>query len=153
MTQDVPLADLYREVILDHYKSPRNRGQVDGATLANDGVNPSCGDELHLSARLDEGRVAAIAFAGRGCAISQASASMMMETVEGKSATEARALALRVNAALKGDAGSAMPEENADLEALEGVRKYPVRIKCALLAWETLLQGLQGRTSVTTEEE
>ena len=136
------LDDLYREVILDHYKSPRNRGEAPGATLACEGVNPVCGDEIHLSGRTADGKMAELKFFGRGCAISQASASMMTETLAGRSLDDVRRIGESFKRAMKNEPGAVMPEENGDLEALEGVKKYPVRIKCALLAWETLAQGL-----------
>ena len=148
------LEDLYREIILDHYRSPRNRGElaVPPAHVA-EGFNPLCGDEIKVFLDVHDGVVADIRIAGQGCSISQSSASMMSAAVKGKTVPEAR----RVLAAFKammsvheaglGGAEGADEDDLADvklgdLEALRGVVKYPVRIKCATLAWNTLGQGL-----------
>ena len=131
--------DLYREIILDHYRSPRHRGEVTPADVVMEASNPLCGDELGLTLRLREGRVEAVGFTGIGCSISQASASMMCEEISGRSLPEAVALAQRFRAMLL-EGGAA--DDLGDLEALQGVQQYPVRIKCAILAWNALLQGL-----------
>ena len=138
---DDALEDLYREVILDHYKNPRNRGRVQGEGAAEiDLQNPTCGDEIHLSLRLRDGRVAEVAFEGRGCSISMASASMMTEALRGKTLVEAVGL----NAAFKGMLGGGPAPEDAlgDLVALAGVAQFPVRVKCATLAWNALVRAL-----------
>jgi len=137
---DGALEDLYREVILDHYKRPRNRGRVEGAgALEVDLQNPTCGDEIHLSLRLDGGRIAEMRFEGRGCSISMASASMMTEACRGKTPQEAVA----VCSAFKGMlAGHGAPDELGDLLALGGVAQFPVRVKCATLGWNALLRAL-----------
>lgn len=132
--------DLYRDVILDHFKSPRNRGKVASPDVDAHGANPLCGDEVNMTLKLSGGRVAEIKFEGHGCAISQASVSMMTEVLKGMSLEDVRLLAGKFKAMLL--EGGAPPQEG-DLETLAGVKNYPVRLKCALLAWNTLLQGLE----------
>jgi nitrogen fixation NifU-like protein len=150
------LDDLYREVILDHYAHPRNRGRLDPADVAVEGANPLCGDEFAISVRLREGRVEEVKFEGRGCSISQASASMMTDVIKGKTLDEVRAL---IGAFKEMMHGREPTVELGDLVALQGVRKFPVRIKCATLSWIALEQGLdahaEGRaaTAATTEAE
>jgi nitrogen fixation NifU-like protein len=135
------LDDLYREVILDHYTRPRNKGTLDDADIKVEGANPLCGDELGISVKLSNGKIAAVRFVGRGCSISQASASMMTEQIKGKTLAEARALVGRFKAMMHGQAVS--EDELGDLMSLQGVRKFPVRIKCATLAWVALDQGVE----------
>lgn len=135
--------DLYREVILDHYKNPRHRGRLEAPTVAVEGVNPLCGDELAITLEVKDGRIVQAAIDGRGCSISQASASMMMEAIHGKPVEEAKALIDRFKKMMMTDEAVEWEEDYEDIEALEGVKKYPVRIKCALLSWNTLLQGLE----------
>ncbi len=137
------LDDLYREIILDHYQAPRNWGRLPApATLAR-GTNPLCGDEIDLSLLIADDRVADVAFEGRGCSISQASASMLTETIKGKTLAEVAELFATVKALLTDPhAPEADPDVLGDLEALQGVRRYPVRIKCALLPWTVLQEGL-----------
>jgi nitrogen fixation NifU-like protein len=137
----VSLDDLYKEVILDHYKSPRNKRPLPGATVSRHKNNPLCGDEITIHARLDDGSVTELAFEGQGCSISQASASMLTEAVRGKSVQDAGELARQFRAMME---GSADPDEDAfgDLIALKGVVKYPVRIKCAVLGWDVLQEAL-----------
>ncbi|HUX87235.1 MAG TPA: SUF system NifU family Fe-S cluster assembly protein [Chloroflexota bacterium] len=137
------LDELYREVILEHYKNPRNQGHLDHPDVANRGHNPLCGDEIEISLDLKDGRVDDIRFQGRGCSISQASASMLTEAIKGKNIAEARTLIDRFKSLMHGDDGSLdQLDQLGDVEALQGVRKYPVRIKCAMLAWTTLQEGL-----------
>src|SRR5919199_3498214 len=135
--------DLYREVILDHYQSPRNQGRLPEPDVATQGSNPLCGDEIEVSLLIRDGRIADVAFQGRGCSISQASASMMTENIKGKTLDEA--------ADLLGTFKTLMTDRNApdldadeigELEALQGVKRYPVRVKCALLPWNVLGEGL-----------
>src|SRR5262245_12891012 len=136
--------DLYREVILDHYQSPRNRGRLASPDVATEGSNPLCGDEIEVSLAIADDRIADVAFQGRGCSISQASASMMTESIKGKSLADA--------AAMLGSFKSMMTEPNAavnaetlgDLEALQGVSRFPVRLKCAILPWIVLKEGLES---------
>lgn len=154
------LEDLYREIILDHYRAPRNRGElpVPPAHRA-EGFNPLCGDEVILYLDVDDGTVTDIRTAGQGCSISQASTSMMSAAVKGKPVEEARRLIRAFKSLMSihestlegggadGDGDGGYPDEAddvrlGDLEALQGVVKFPVRIKCATLAWNTLQQGL-----------
>ena len=137
----LPLDELYREVILDHYKAPRNRGELDPHTVRVEGLNPLCGDEIQVDVLLKDGEVQDIAFTGRGCSISQASASMMTEAVKSLSTDEVAELIDTFKAMMHGEPVDTEPL--GDLEALEGVQKFPVRIKCALLAWTTLEQALR----------
>ncbi len=150
------LEDLYREIILDHYRNPRNRGElpVPPAHRA-EGFNPLCGDEVQVYLDVDGDTVADVRVTGQGCSISQSSASMMSQAVKGKSVDEARQLVRAFKAMMSiheheldgdddetngdGDVGEV---KLGDLEALRGVVKFPVRIKCATLAWNTLTQGL-----------
>jgi nitrogen fixation NifU-like protein len=147
----VSLDDLYREVILDHYRNPRRRGTLDHPDAHADGQNPLCGDEISLDLALDGDRIADVRLQGRGCSISQASASMMAEAVAGKTIAEVEALIHRFKAMMEiepGDAGIDPSRPGAalgDLEALQGVRRFPVRIKCADLPWATLAQALEER--------
>jgi nitrogen fixation NifU-like protein len=144
----VSLDDLYREVILDHYRNPRRRGALEHPDAHADGQNPLCGDEISLDLALDGDRITDVRLQGRGCSISQASASMMAEAVAGKTIAEVEALMHRFKAMMEieaGDAGIDPAQPGAalgDLEALQGVRRFPVRIKCADLPWATLAQAL-----------
>jgi nitrogen fixation protein NifU and related proteins len=135
--------DLYKEVILDHYKNPRNKRDLPGADLSSSKNNPLCGDEITVLAHVDGGSVAEVAFLGSGCSISQASASMMTEAVKGKSVAEAQEVAAEFRGMME---GARDPDEDAfgDLAALKGVARYPVRIKCAVLAWDVLQDALAG---------
>jgi nitrogen fixation NifU-like protein len=137
----VSLDDLYKEVILDHYKSPRNKRSLAGATVSKHKNNPLCGDEITVHARLNDGTVAEIAFEGQGCSISQASASMLTEAVQGKTVEDASRLAGQFRGMME---GAVEPDEDefGDLIALKGVAKYPVRIKCAVLGWDVLQEAL-----------
>jgi nitrogen fixation NifU-like protein len=136
------LDDLYKEVILDHYKAPRNKRDLPGATVSSHQNNPLCGDEITLHARLDGGGVAELTFEGQGCSISQASASMLTEAVTGMSVGEAEELTEQFRGMM---GGRVDPDEETfgDLMALKGVVKYPVRIKCAVLAWDVLQEALE----------
>ena len=145
------LEDLYKEVILDHYKSPRNKRELPGAELNRSKNNPLCGDEITIHAHLEDGRVAEVTFEGQGCSISQASASMLTEAVTGKSVDEAGFLTEEFRSMMQG--GSDPDEEEfGDLIALKGVVKYPVRIKCAVLAWDVFQEALSepGESSATS---
>lgn len=138
------LDDLYREIILDHYRSPRHKGRVEDPDISARGYNPLCGDDIEITLRLDGGRIKAVAFDGHGCSISQASASMLTEAVSGKPLAEALELAASVRAMFTGEAEVDL-ESLGDLEALQGVNRYPVRIKCATLAWNALQVGADGK--------
>ena len=147
------IEELYREVILDHYRKPRHGGEVADADVTVEGVNPSCGDELVLSVRYEGDVVADAAIKGSGCSISQASASMMTDAIIGKSVAEVATLLDRFKRMMtitEGDAGLDPDRPGAvlgDIEALQGVRKFPVRIKCADLAWTALEDALGQRSS------
>jgi nitrogen fixation NifU-like protein len=148
------LEDLYREIILDHYRNPRNRGELDTPPAHRvEGFNPLCGDEIVVFLDVKDGVVDDIRIGGQGCSISQSSASMMSAAVKGKSIDEVRDLTKSFKSmmsihesSLEGD--GAEPDDHdgevalGDLEALRGVVKFPVRIKCATLSWNTLAQGL-----------
>jgi nitrogen fixation NifU-like protein len=136
------LDELYRELILDHYRSPRNRGELEDASAEAEMQNPLCGDEMHITVEVRDGLVADVRFQGRGCSISVASASMMTEAVRGKPVPEALATIAAFKRMMRGE-GSA--EDLGDVEALQGVARFPVRIKCATLAWNTLQKALEGQ--------
>jgi nitrogen fixation protein NifU and related proteins len=139
------LEDLYREVILDHYRTPRNKGELPPPAVCTEGSNPLCGDEIKIFLDVRDGVVSDVRFSGHGCSISQASASMMTAAVKGKSLDDVRAIARRFKQmmTIEEDDGSAPADVKlGDIEALQGVVKYPVRIKCAVLGWNTLLEGL-----------
>ncbi|HVX16809.1 MAG TPA: SUF system NifU family Fe-S cluster assembly protein [Acidimicrobiales bacterium] len=154
------LEDLYREIILDHYRNPRNRGELESPPAHRvEGFNPLCGDEIVLYLDIDDGVVRDLRVGGQGCSISQSSASMMSAAVKGKTVEEIRDLTRSFKAmmsihetSLEGDGDApaddladpdALSEELGDLEALRGVVKFPVRIKCATLSWNTLNQGIE----------
>ena len=139
------LADLYQEVIIDHGRRPRNFGELEGATGTAEGFNPLCGDQLTLYVKLADGRIADIAFQGAGCAISQASASLMTTAFKGKSQDEALDLFERVHAMLtEGPNGEAGQAELGKLAVLSGVWEFPMRVKCATLAWHALRSALEA---------
>lgn len=145
------LDELYREVILDHYKSPRNRRALNAPVCAVRGHNPLCGDQITLELDVDgAGHISEAGFQGTGCAISQASASMLTEAVRGKSLEEADTLAEGVRAMITGS-GPVVSDPATDLEALEGVKNFHARVKCATLSWNTLRQAIAdiraGRSS------
>ena len=140
--------DLYREIILDHYRRPRHKHAVVPADRMVEANNPLCGDEIDLTLRFNGGDIAEIGFEGRGCSISQASASMLCEAVAGMAAEDARGLAHRFRSMLTGDGDDS---DIGDLEALSGVRAYPMRVKCATLAWNALLQALDSDDAVVNE--
>ena len=143
-----PLEELYREVILDHYRNPRRRGTLRTDHVHAEGQNPSCGDEFALDLALEDGIVIDAAISGQGCSISQASGSMMADAIVGKSADEVRDLThkFKIMMTIEDGENPVDPERPGsvlgDLEALQGVRKFPVRIKCADLAWATLEDAL-----------
>ena len=136
------LEELYKEVILDHYRAPRNKGRLDPHDVALERNNPLCGDEIELFVHFEGDTLDGIAFEGKGCSISQASASMMTEKVKGLPAKDAGALADSIKRMMAGEE-EGDPEALGDLVSLKGVVKYPVRIKCALLGWNTLVEALE----------
>lgn len=147
------LTDLYQEVILDHNKSPRNFGTLPDANHTALGHNPLCGDQLTVYAKVEDGVIREISFIGKGCAISKASASLMTEALKGKSESDAEELFTRFHDLLTGP-----PDVKADgkdlgkLAVFSGVREFPVRVKCATLAWHTLKQALSGSPAVASTE-
>ena len=146
---DDELRSLYQEVILDHYKRPRNFGAVDPQSASAEGYNPLCGDQVSVSLRMNGDVVEDVAFEGVGCAISTASASLMTEAVKGKTREEASRIFDDFRKLVTGDEP---PEGDlGKLEILGGVRDYPVRIKCAVLAWHALKSALDSGDQVTTE--
>ncbi|MBI2884820.1 MAG: SUF system NifU family Fe-S cluster assembly protein [Candidatus Omnitrophica bacterium] len=144
------LDELYRDVILDHFKQPRHHGPLADATLTVEGTNPLCGDEMTLWLRLDGGRIQAASFGGKGCAISQAAGSMLTEQLQGLTLTEAKALVETLKGLMQGQEPPA-ELDLGDLESLAGVRKFPVRVKCAALSWNVLEQALKGDTQHTAD--
>jgi len=139
------LEDLYREIILDHYKSPRNRGSLEPPAVRAEGHNPLCGDEIEVFLNVTDGIITDIKIGGQGCSISQSSASMMSAAVKGKPIADVRALISRFKHMMSIDEDGPEPDTSAplgDLEALQGVVKFPVRIKCAVLSWNTLAEAL-----------
>jgi nitrogen fixation NifU-like protein len=140
------LDELYRQVVLDHYRRPRGTEPLAHPNLCSEGKNPLCGDEVEVAAEVEDGRIAKIQVRGRGCSISVASGSMMAELMKGKTLQEAQRL---LDAFKKMMRGEPLPEDLdlGDLEALEGVQRFPVRIKCALLAWTTLEEALNHEPS------
>ncbi len=145
MPQPIPepeFDELYREIILDHYRSPRHREPLADPDVVAEGYNPLCGDEVEIELNLKDGVVSGVAFRGRGCSISQASASLLTDTILNKPVEEVRRLA-DLFTQMVTDPDMEPPEELGDLEALQGVAKFPVRVKCATLAWHTLEDGLK----------
>ena len=139
------LDDLYQEIILDHYRRPRNQRKLEGADIEAEGVNPFCGDEVLLQIKLKDGVVDSVSFKGNGCSISQASASMLTELIRGKTLEEAEALYSVFREMMHGkELSEAELEKLAEAKSLAGVRKFPIRVKCALLAWATLEEGIEG---------
>jgi nitrogen fixation NifU-like protein len=147
------LDDLYQEILLDHYRRPRNFGPLEGADREVEGYNPLCGDRLRLQLRLDDGRIAELRFEGSGCAISTASASMMTEAARGLTVPQALDLARRFQALVTGAPDAPPADELGELAALGGVREFPMRVKCATLAWHALRSALTGKDDrISTEE-
>jgi nitrogen fixation NifU-like protein len=143
------LSELYREVIVDHSRHPQNRRRIEGATVTAEGLNPLCGDQLTLYLDLEDGTIDDIAFEGEGCAISVASASLMTAAMKGKREEEALALFEQVHAMLAGhdrndDPGDEVAPEVGKLAVLAGVAEFPMRVKCATLAWHTLRSALRS---------
>jgi len=144
------LEDLYREIILDHYRTPRNRGELPPPAQHAEGHNPLCGDEITVYLDVDGDVVNDIKVSGQGCSISQSSASMMSAAIKGKTVPEVRALVRRFKGMMSIETDGDEPADDVqlgDLEALQGVVKFPVRIKCATLAWNTLLEALDSPAS------
>ena len=144
---------LYDLVIIDHNKNPRNFREMDAPTASAHGHNPLCGDHLIVYIRMEGERIADVSFTGGGCAISKASASIMTDALKGKTRQEAEALFAKFHNMLNLDATDAVPAEDlGKIEALRGVREYPVRVKCATLAWHALAAALNGEAGTITTE-
>jgi nitrogen fixation NifU-like protein len=141
------LGDLYQEVILDHSKRPRNFASVEGATVRAEGYNPLCGDKITLQLKLENDVIREAGFQGSGCAISTASASLMTEILKGRTRAEAESLFEHFHDLLTGEKEA--PEELGKLAVFSGVREYPMRVKCATLAWHTLRAALQSSETQT----
>lgn len=135
------LDELYQDILLDHFKRPRNYGPLPDSEVLVDELNPTCGDHIRLAARLENGRVAEVRFDGKGCAISLASASMMSELMRGLTPQEARARAADFAAFMRGEK-QIDPDTLGDLAALAGVRQFPLRIKCATMSWHAMEKAL-----------
>jgi nitrogen fixation protein NifU and related proteins len=136
------LDNLYRDIIMDHYRYPRGRKKLSDPDVKNEGQNPICGDQIEVSLKVTEGRVEDISVDCVGCAISVASGSMLADAIQGKTLAEVKVIASAIKAILKGEE----PPQGidiGDLEALSGVKNFPVRIKCALLSWTTLIDALE----------
>lgn len=148
------LRELYRELILDHARTPRHFGRLDPATHHAAGLNPLCGDKLELYLRVEGDRIRAASFEGSGCAISVASASLLTETVTGLTTADATAWSRRLNASLaaSGDGHDDGGDDLGKLRALRGVREFPSRVKCATLAWRALDAALDGHETPATTE-
>ena len=145
--------DLYREIILDHYRSPRNQEKLAESDLEAEGINPFCGDEVVIQIKLVDGLVDAVSFKGIGCSISQASASILTEAIKGKTLDEAEALYFRFRDMMYGK--STLEDEVdqwGEVEALAGVKRFPIRVKCALLAWATLEDAITKHAREVAEK-
>lgn len=137
------LSSLYQQVILDHYRNPRNKGELAEKTVEIHVANPVCGDEIRLQLRIQNDRIADAKHVGHGCSISQASVSMMTQLLKGKPLAEAEGVARRFTEMMHGDEDAARDKAMGDLRALQGVSKFPVRIKCALLAFDALHEAMK----------
>jgi nitrogen fixation NifU-like protein len=150
------LRELYQSVILDHNKRPRNFRKVEGANRSAEGYNPLCGDKVTVQLRVEDGVVRDVGFEGSGCAISTASASMMTESVKGKSLAEAEQLFRRFHDLLVGESRTQLPGDVqkalGKLAVFSGVREYPARVKCATLVWHALHSALEGRVDPVSTE-
>jgi len=136
------ISALYQEIILDHYRRPRNKGTLENADASVEMKNPLCGDEINLQVVFDGASVSDLKFSGRGCSISQASASMMTQLVKGKRKEEIDAIRKQFRELMLGDSSAADDPQLGSLRALSGVARFPARVKCALLAWNALESAL-----------
>jgi nitrogen fixation protein NifU and related proteins len=139
------IAALYQELILDHYRKPRNKGKLENADATIEMRNPLCGDEVDVQFIFNGDAIGDVKFSGRGCAISQASASMMTQIIKGKSTAEIETIRTRFRDLIMGDMSAANDKSLGSLRALSGVSKFPARVKCALLAWNALETALEDR--------
>jgi nitrogen fixation NifU-like protein len=151
--ENPPLKSLYQHLILEHYRRPRNKAELPDRTVEVHMANPVCGDEIVLQLAIEGDEIRSARFAGQGCSISQASVSMMTVLLEGRKLTDADGLAARFTQMMHGDEAAAGDRALGDLRALQGVSKFPVRIKCALLGFDALLEALKqsGHTGVTSD--
>ena len=147
------LDSLYRDVIFEHYRRPHNKGPLDDAQIVTKGNNPVCGDRVTIYGHIKDGKLDRIHFDGKGCAICIASSSMMTEAVTGKSLEEAGKITDHFKAMMRNETPFEPPAEVPDLEALEGVRKFSVRVKCATLAWTTLKNGIVAYQAGNSQSE
>lgn len=147
---DASLTALYQDIILDHYRRPRNKGALEHATVSVPMHNPLCGDEITLELEIIGDEIANVRFTGHGCSISQASTSMMTEMIKGMRTAEAERMGERFRAMVMGDAEAASDATLGRARALAGVARFPARVKCALLAWNALERGL-ARTALQNE--
>ncbi len=145
------LRDLYQEIILDHNRRPRNKGRLQSSNREAEGHNPLCGDQVKVTLLTEDGLVKDIAFEGQGCAISTASASLMTEAVKGKTLSEAEDIFREFQEMVTETGAATDYSELGELEVFQGVREYPVRIKCATLPWHTLHAAIKGDEKVSTE--
>lgn len=148
------LRDLYQELILDHSRSPRNRGELPGATHEADGFNPLCGDKIKIYLAVEDGVVRDARFQGSGCAISTASASLLTEAVKGKTVEETEGLFQRMHELLTGarNGGEMVAPDLGKLQVFSGVREFPARVKCATLSWHTLRAALDRQADLVSTE-
>lgn len=151
--QQPQLSSLYQQLILEHYRRPRNKAELPEHTVEVHMANPVCGDEIRLQLLLEDDRIRKVTFMGQGCSISQASVSMMTTLLEGKSVAQADALASRFTEMMHGDEEAASDRTLGDLRALQGVARFPVRIKCALLGFDALLEALKRTTEADGGED
>jgi len=150
---DDSLRELYQEVILDHSRHPRHFGPLEHATHNGEGYNPLCGDRITVHLMVKDGRIADVKFEGRGCAISQASASLMTDMLAGRTLAEAEALMSGFLQLVKGEGAAGLDPDDLDrLNVMAGVSAFPMRVKCATLAWHTMKSALEGGRSAKTEE-
>ncbi len=140
---DLNLNSLYQELILDHYRKPRNKGELPEKTVEIHMANPVCGDEIRLQLQIEDDKIVEARHVGQGCSISQAAVSMMTHLIKGRELTEAEGVAERFTAMMHGDEEAARDRSMGDLRALQGVSKFPVRIKCALLAFDALQEAIK----------
>ncbi len=143
MTEQAPLNSLYQQLILEHYRHPKNKSDLPDKTVEVRMHNPVCGDEIQLQLKVEGDEIKSAHFAGQGCSISQASVSMMTSLLVGRKLADADALAARFTELMHGNASAASDKALGDLRALQGVAKFPVRIKCALLGFDALLEALK----------
>ena len=149
--QEPQLNSLYQQLILEHYRNPRNKGEMDDSQVEVHMRNPSCGDEIKLQLRVEHGRIADVRFTGQGCSISQAAVSMMTQLLKGKPVDDVGSMADRFTEMMHGDEEAAKDRRMGDLRALAGVSRFPVRVKCALLGFDALQEALKKLGDSSTE--